>query len=422
MTDRPTPPPSDPAIRRLIVVAEHLDPGHDLSVFAGLGLIRALAQQGVEVRLHCGFCPDGALPDGVVVEQMHLIPWRMHHIARWYRSVTRAAAAARGEGGSVLSLTPRVRGDVTLLLSGTERSRLLHLADPAGVGPMAGVRRALALASPRGLVLMQMERRALVGMPSRGAASKPDGTIGVLSEIAAREVAAIQRGRGEPPQVLPMAVGRFAGADAASEEEEVAALRRGLNIPGDAALVLFPAARPLTHGFGPLMLALRHLRERGRSVVVLLAGRYRYTHLSWVAELGVREAVRFVGPTQRLELLYRAADVVAHPTYDDPGGMAVLLALAAGRPVVTSSACAAAGLLVGLGDCPRAAVLDPRASPDALAGALEAAWQPSARGPAGDRLGALADGLDPAEQARQVVSLLAGARSAPPLALPDESD
>lgn len=414
-------PNSGPAIRRLTVVAEHLDPQHDLSAFAGLNLIAALAERGIAVTVHCGLCPDWARPRGIEVHQLNVVPWRTHRLVRWQRSMSRAVEAARAEDAAVLSLTPMVRGDVTLLLSGTERGRLMHLADPVGIGPMATMRRALALAKPAAFLRTQLERRALSAGSKQGGAADTAGPIGVFSPAAADEIATLRGEQADAPAVLPLAVGRSA-VDPGQVEQQSAALRRGLGITEQAAVILFPAARPLTHGFGPLMLALRQLLDTGRSVVVLLAGRYRYTHLSWVAELGVRDAVRFVGPTQRLEVLYGASDLVAHPTYYDPGGVAVLLALAAGKPVVTTRACAAAPLLAALDDSPYAAVLDPLAYPQALAEALDAALDPAGRAQAAAKGRGLVQALSPETQAQRVLALLLAARSPGPLALPAESD
>lgn len=430
MTDVAALSPPEPTIRRLTVIAEHLDPQLDLSALAGLTLIRALVESGVEVTLHCGVCPAWASPPGVSIEQMGVVPWVTHRLIRWHRAMSRVANAGDGAGGEpVLSLTPMVRGDVTLLLSGTERGRLIHLADPVGAGAMATLRRCIALARPAALLRTQYEKRAISGSVKRSEASAgaavSANTVATLSELAAEEARALRDAHADPPVVLPMAVGRPSG-DADQVAAQRVALRRGLGIAADESIILFPAARPLTHGFGPLMLALRHLRDQGRPVVVLLAGRYRYTHLSWVAELGVRDAVRFVGPTQRLEVLYQAADVVAHPTYYDPGGMAVLLALAAGKAVVTSGACAAAGLLSPLESEAYAAVLDTLASPQALAGALDAALEavldPAGRDRAGAELGVLARPLDPLKQARAVLAELEKVKSPPPLALGAGSD
>ncbi len=67
------------------------------------------------------------------------------------------------------------------------------------------------------------------------------------------------------------------------------------------------------------------------------------------AELGLTDVVRFVPPVARTELAdwYRAADVVAVPSYNESFGLVAVEALASGTPVV---AAAVGGLPVAVGD------------------------------------------------------------------------
>ncbi|HLY66795.1 MAG TPA: glycosyltransferase, partial [Chloroflexota bacterium] len=58
-----------------------------------------------------------------------------------------------------------------------------------------------------------------------------------------------------------------------------------------------------------------------------------------VAELGLKDAVRFVGPKEQDELpiYYAAADVCVVPSYTESFGMVAVEAMACGTPVVASS-------------------------------------------------------------------------------------
>jgi D-inositol-3-phosphate glycosyltransferase len=58
-----------------------------------------------------------------------------------------------------------------------------------------------------------------------------------------------------------------------------------------------------------------------------------------VAELGINDAVRFVGSVGHdvLPLYYTAADVCAIPSYDEPFGLVAIEAMACGTPVVASA-------------------------------------------------------------------------------------
>ncbi|MEM1353622.1 MAG: glycosyltransferase [Planctomycetota bacterium] len=417
MTDSAPPAAPEPTVDRLMVVAEHLDPQLDMSVRAGLALIESLAERGVEVTVHCGFCPNWAQPDGARLKQLHVVPWRLHRLVGWYRATARTVIQARASGSAILSLTPMIRGDLTLLLSGTERGRLLHHADPAGDGILSKLQRAFALYRPAGLSRVLLERRSLSMSPKPEQAASG---LAVTSRLAADEISRLALAPDMQADVLSMAIGRQTRGTDALKAQSIA-LRKGLGINTQTPIILFPAARPLLHGFASLMLALKQMRNQGSEAVVLLTGRYRYTHLSWVAQLGVRDAVRFAGPTRRLDVAIAAADAVAHPTYYDPGGIAVLLALAAGKPVVTSRACGAAELLDPLNEAPYATVLERGAPPEVLCEALLRLIEPESREPAKQALPGLIEPLTPQAQAEKVLALLSGPALSPGVAVSGQS-
>ncbi|MCG3132175.1 MAG: D-inositol-3-phosphate glycosyltransferase [Phycisphaerae bacterium] len=78
-------------------------------------------------------------------------------------------------------------------------------------------------------------------------------------------------------------------------------------------------------------------REDGRRVRSLIIG--RMPSARWrqqAARLGVSDAVRFVGPSNRVGAFMHAADVLVHPTYYDPCSRVVLEALVSGLPCVTT--------------------------------------------------------------------------------------
>jgi glycosyltransferase involved in cell wall biosynthesis len=58
------------------------------------------------------------------------------------------------------------------------------------------------------------------------------------------------------------------------------------------------------------------------------------------AELGVADAVVFAGviPTAQMPHVYGAIDVLAHPSFEEPFGLAVVEAMACGRPVIATGA------------------------------------------------------------------------------------
>jgi glycosyltransferase involved in cell wall biosynthesis len=64
-------------------------------------------------------------------------------------------------------------------------------------------------------------------------------------------------------------------------------------------------------------------------------------------KLGIGQRVRFLGAVNGVELVYQAADCLAHPTLEDTFAMVVLEAMSYGLPVVVSREkyCGIAGLL-----------------------------------------------------------------------------
>lgn len=402
--------PADPAEhalpQRVTVIAEHLDPRRDLAVVGGITLIQSLVALGIGVRVVAGSCPAWALPAGAELHQLGGPPARLHRLIHWHRWCTAHAASA--EHGPVLSLSPMVRGDVNLLLAGTQRSRILQEATPRDGGAIARVQCVLSMARPRNLLRLVYERgvmkheQAVVGAT---AFDPRDARYDAVARAA----------------LLPLAV-PAAPPEISAAAEHRAKLCQGLHIPPDAPLILFPSTRPRIDGFGPMMLALRLMREQGSTAVALLAGRYRYTHLSWIAELGLRDAVRFVGPTRRLGLLSCVCDAVVHPTLGDPSGQAVLLAIAAGKPVVTTPACAAAGLFDQAVAPTQGAIVEPGCTPEALTSALQRALAPSGEADWAAISGPIAAEWPAQAQARAVLGLLVAAKSQSPLASGGESD
>lgn len=391
---------------RVVVIAEHLDPRLDLGVLGGITLIQSLTALGVGVRVVAGYCPPWALSDSAELQQLGGVPARLYRLIRWQHWSRAHADSAKH--GPVLSLSPMVRGDVNLLLAGTQRSRIMREAAPREGEAFAGLRRALAMARPRNLLRLAYERGVF----------KHEHTVVVATAFDSRDA---KHGPASRAPLVPLSV-PAAPPELSAAAEHRAKLCQGLNIPTDAPLILFPSSRPRTDGFGPMMLALRQMREQGSSAVVLLAGRYRYTHLSWIAQLGLRDAVRFVGPTRRLGLLYCVCDAVAHPSFDDPSGQAVLLAIAAGKPVVTTPACAASGLFDRTVASVRGAIVDPGCTPAELARALQRALAPAGEADWAAISGSIASEWAAEAQARAVLGLLATAKSQSPLASEGESD
>ncbi|MFN3167404.1 MAG: glycosyltransferase family 4 protein [Phycisphaeraceae bacterium] len=187
-------------------------------------------------------------------------------------------------------------------------------------------------------------------------------------------------------------------------------LARALDLDEDAAWLVFPFRSAWLEGFEPMMLAFKALVERGIDATLLLAGPARYTHLAWIAQLGLRERVRLLGRPDHPEQLLAAADLLVQPTQHDPGGAWPLAALAVGQPTLTTDAGGAAEWIgPGLGTV-LAAPVDPALLTEALAKAVESAT--NARQGGFKPTTPPSTLLDPGERARAVLALLGAPHAA----------
>jgi glycosyltransferase involved in cell wall biosynthesis len=120
-------------------------------------------------------------------------------------------------------------------------------------------------------------------------------------------------------------------------------LRDAIGVGDDVPLALF-----VGHGFERKGLA---------DAIAALSGLSDVTHLAVVGgddarpysklalELGVRDRVHFVGPTETPEMCFRDADLFVLPTHEDVWANTLIEAMAAGLPVVTTDAAGASSLV-----------------------------------------------------------------------------
>jgi glycosyltransferase-like protein len=251
-------------------------------------------------------------------------------------------------------------------------------------------------------ILMDCQRQAIL---------EPDVVLAV-TEVW-REI--LSRDYGVRPGVVPngVDVAKFA----AGSPERAARLRRGVGAQ-DRPLVLAVGGLEPRKGSDSLVRALAQVRDRSglTPVLAVLGGHsfqdyraYRDAVLAELPELGLelgRDVVE-VGtvPEEDMASWYGAADVLAFPSVKEGFGLAVLEAMSAGLPVVTSDLPVFReylvpdrdALLVGLGDV------------EGLAGALLSVLQDEERRAALVRAGrAVANRFTWQESARRHLEVYAG--------------
>lgn len=112
-------------------------------------------------------------------------------------------------------------------------------------------------------------------------------------------------------------------------------MRRRYEIPENATLFLFVGSGFERKGLPTLLAAMAELPQQAYLLVVGKDTQAkRFTRLA--ARMGLSEHVRFAGPQREVGPFYGAADALVMPTLYDPFPNAVLEAMAAGLPAITS--------------------------------------------------------------------------------------
>lgn len=124
-------------------------------------------------------------------------------------------------------------------------------------------------------------------------------------------------------------------------------LRKKLELPKDAIILLAVGRLIYKKGFDYLLKALPTLVRKNRNIILLIVGdgdlRRRLEELT--LKLGLENHVRFVGSVQRGEIFsyYNLADVFVMPSIEDDYGniddrpVALLEAIACGKPVIATN-------------------------------------------------------------------------------------
>lgn len=188
-------------------------------------------------------------------------------------------------------------------------------------------------------------------------------------------------------------------------------MRHKLGVPQDATLFLLVGSGYVRKGVAAALTALSRLPGNTHLLVVgrdKAPGHYRRL----ARKLGVASRVALVGAQDDPKPFYGAADVFVLPTLYDPCPNAALEAMASGLPIVTSTQCGAAELVV---EHDAGFVCEAR-DVDALAAHMSALTEPQARAGRGERAREAVLPLTPEAMTLQLVllyrDLLAAAHAA----------
>ena len=168
-------------------------------------------------------------------------------------------------------------------------------------------------------------------------------------------------------EVISPGVAMPAGPTTVQEKRDARAL---LGLPAQGTCLLFVGNDFRKKGLPTLVKALA-LLPPAHFVAVVGHPKQRDAMTQLAQEAGVAQRLIFLGALQNMEIAYRAADLLAHPTLQDTYAMVVLEAMAHGVPVVVSGLpyCGISGELAHLA---QAWILADPHDPAALAQAIGA--------------------------------------------------
>jgi UDP-glucose:(heptosyl)LPS alpha-1,3-glucosyltransferase len=308
------------------LIAESLDSRRGGAEKYLTNLAGSFAQAGHPVLAWVRRADTGQLATGVEIE---VVPsgrgsglFREWQFARWIRR------RLVGTNSVVFSTVPLPIGGITHYLSPSGLYRANFEAERASFDP--GLRQRLFQLGNR----MNFRRQWLQRMQERLLTCESRPRILTFSRALRTQIL-------EQFQVPPAAVTRAPlGVNLTCfRPGKESAQRWGVDSAAGRFVLLFVGHNFRLKGLHCLLQALSRAAQRGLRAVLLVASSGSRAPFERLAQkLGVAEQVRFLGPVADKEMggLYRASDVLVHPTFADHCSLVVLEALACGLPVVTT--------------------------------------------------------------------------------------
>lgn len=410
MTSKARSTQSDDMPMRIAVVIESYNPQAGGNERSTSEIVQRLAERGHAVTVLSGEGDPAAIPEGAdlrvsgrgrpksALQLFAFRKWAMQQLAD-------------GRYDTSLSVTVAVPAAVVQPRGGTVRETLERNIAIRGTAASQLAKRLAIAINPKQRALLALEKKTLAD-PSLHAVAAVSGYVKrQLVEhygLTDDEVVVIHNGASVPDLTD------------AEREEARATIRKAFQVPEDATLFVFAAQNPRLKGFGPLVSAMRRLKDAGHPFVVLFAGRYRYTHLSWLAKVGVRELARMVGPTDDMPTLYAAADVTVLPTFYDPASKVVLESLMLGTPAISTGYNGASDFIAPEGGPLRGRVVADPADDEALAEAMAELCDSGARRACGEAMEGVAEQVSMDRHVQELEQLLRRAGAA--VAIPHEAE
>lgn len=353
----------------LAVIGGKLD-GEDPVGKLAVVLANELVERGYRVTLLSPAAVEYELNDRVTLLAPYSEARRMWvGLLRYRRWVVKTLADIQPD--HTVSLLTTVPAEVIVPATGLLAARIKAARhEPAPIHERL-TRNLVSLLAPSVALSRRYERQAFSGETIKAVIALSDPIETEVQASPLREGATVMRAQ------VPIIDSAIKPSQASGHRKKLA---RALGLNPDAYWVTLPFRNAGLGGLEPMVRAFKPLIEQGTDAYLLLAGPTRYTHLAWIGQLGLRERVRFVGMTARMETLIAASDLVACPTSDDPVGWTVRPALSTGKPIITTTACDLAESVRQQGGTVLPAPADPQALLEAIR-EHHAAWQQGGENP-----------------------------------------
>ena len=313
---------------RVGLFIDHFDPAKGGLETALAHLAHALTDAGHEAFVYCLSAAENAPGRHRVIS---LSASRRGELERALAAKSLAAAHA-DECDVTLAVRHCPDVDVYWPHGGSHAATLA--AGEASKGGAAGaVSRLLHHVSPRHRVFLDLERAALTGGARK---------IWCVSQLVRDELAAAYPACADRLEVHPNGVDRDAFSPGLRAHWRTS-LRAELAVPAGAPLLLFMGGNLRLKGWDVLRAALSRSTDVAWACVV--AGADVATVERDARAAGIGERVIAI-PRHDAATLFGGADLLVQPTFRDPCSLATLESLAAGVPVLTTTANGAADALV----------------------------------------------------------------------------
>jgi UDP-glucose:(heptosyl)LPS alpha-1,3-glucosyltransferase len=295
-------------------------------------LARGLVERGIEVHCYCNPETRSAAAEGVVFHDVHSTLSSRSRFGQPLETLSFAASATRALRRDrrlydVIDVTgvAACRADVVTVHGVTKALQRRWPEDSGRDYRAARARAALSsLLRPQIAVARAIERLQFGAQRARRAIA--------VTEAVAQDIVDVH---GFPRELIdvirpPVDVSTFRKAVNGGE------LRAELGILPDEILLLFVGHDFARKGLAAAIAALPLLPGHVRLAVVGEGNRTDFE--ARAADAGVKQRVVFAGRTDEPERYFAAADIFVLPTRQDPWGITLIEAMAAGVPVVTTGA------------------------------------------------------------------------------------